>query len=105
MAEIHRGLADVAIDTSQVCHIDGEQGELIYRGYDIRELADKASYEEVVYLLWNDDLPTAEQLARMQAEKKAKAEEARKAAAAAKAAAPRKKSATAAKAKAGGKGS
>lgn len=67
MAEIHRGLADVAIDTSQVCHIDGERGELIYRGYDIRELADKASYEEVVYLLWNDDLPTAEQLARFKA--------------------------------------
>ena len=68
MAEIHRGLADVAIDTSQVCHIDGEQGELIYRGYDIRELANQASYEEVVYLLWHDDLPNAEQLARFKAE-------------------------------------
>jgi citrate synthase len=63
MVEIHRGLADVAIDTSQVCHIDGERGELIYRGYDIRELADKASYEEVAFLLWNDDLPTSAQLA------------------------------------------
>jgi len=68
MVDIHRGLADVAIDTSQVCHIDGERGELIYRGYDIRELADKASYEEVVYLLWNDDLPTTSQLADFRAE-------------------------------------
>lgn len=68
MQEIHRGLADVAIDTSHVCHIDGERGELIYRGYDIRELADKASYEEVVYLLWHDDLPTASQLAAFRAD-------------------------------------
>ena len=68
MVEIHRGLADVAIDTSQVCNIDGERGELIYRGYDIRELADLASYEEVVYLLWHEDLPTATQLAEFRAE-------------------------------------
>src|SRR5690606_30976610 len=38
------------------------KGELIYRGYDIRQLADKASFEEVVYLLWNGELPTATQL-------------------------------------------
>ena len=59
---INRGLDGINIDTSQVCHIDGERGELIYRGYDIRELANKASYEEVVYLLWHDDLPTRNQL-------------------------------------------
>lgn len=59
---INRGLDGIYIDTSQVCHIDGERGELIYRGYDIRELANKASYEEVVYLLWHDDLPTRAQL-------------------------------------------
>lgn len=59
---INRGLDGIYIDTSQVSHIDGERGELIYRGYDIRELANKASYEEVVYLLWHDDLPTRAQL-------------------------------------------
>lgn len=59
---IYRGLSGVNIDTSQICSIDGMKGELIYRGYDIRELADKVSFEEVVYLLWNDDLPNATQL-------------------------------------------
>jgi citrate synthase len=65
---IHRGLDGINIDTSQICHIDGMKGELIYRGYDIRELADKASFEEVTYLLWNDDLPNAEELAAFKAE-------------------------------------
>jgi len=59
---INRGLDGVNIDTSSICHIDGARGELIYRGYDIRQLADKASFEEVVYLLWNGELPTATQL-------------------------------------------
>jgi citrate synthase len=63
MNDIHRGLAGVNIDTSKICSIDGEKGELIYRGYDIRELADKASFEEVIYLLWNGDLPDRQQLA------------------------------------------
>lgn len=58
---IYRGLNGVNVDTSEICFIDGEAGELIYRGYDIRELTD-ASYEEVVYLLWEGELPTAAQL-------------------------------------------
>lgn len=59
---IYKGLNGVNIDTSKICFIDGQKGELIYRGYDIRELADKASYEEVVYLLWNGELPTQNEL-------------------------------------------
>jgi citrate synthase len=59
---IYRGLEDVLIDTTQVCFIDGDKGELIYRGYDIKELANKATFEEVTYLLWNNDLPTKAQL-------------------------------------------
>lgn len=58
---IHRGLDGVNVDTSLICHIDGLKGELVYRGYRIEELKD-ASYEEVVYLLWYGELPTAEQL-------------------------------------------
>ena len=65
---IHRGLDGVNIDTTEICDIDGQKGELIYRGYDIRELADKASFEEVVYLLWNDDLPTEGELEGFQKE-------------------------------------
>ncbi|MEZ4607670.1 MAG: citrate/2-methylcitrate synthase [Deinococcales bacterium] len=60
--EIHRGLDGIYIDTSDICYIDGEKGELIYRGYDIGELAAKATFEEVAYLLWNDDLPNEAKL-------------------------------------------
>src|SRR5690606_13522524 len=59
---IHRGLDGVYIDESAICSIDGAKGELIYRGYDIGQLADKASYEEVVYLLWNGRLPNRTEL-------------------------------------------
>jgi citrate synthase len=59
---IYRGLDGVHIDTTTISQIDGQRGELVYRGYDIRELADKASFEEVAYLLWHDDLPNRAQL-------------------------------------------
>jgi citrate synthase len=59
---IYRGLDGINIDTSQICSIDGMKGELIYRGYDIRELADKVSLEEVIYLLWEGELPNQQQL-------------------------------------------
>jgi citrate synthase len=58
---IYRGLDGVNVDTSEICFIDGEKGELIYRGYDIAELTE-ATYEEVVYLLWEGELPTKAQL-------------------------------------------
>ena len=44
--------------------IDAEQGVLMYRGYDIVDLAEHATYEEVAYLLLERDLPNAEQAAR-----------------------------------------
>jgi citrate synthase len=59
---IYRGLEDVLIDTTQISFIDGDKGELIYRGYNIQELANKATFEEVIYLLWNSDLPSESQL-------------------------------------------
>jgi citrate synthase len=58
---IYRGLVGVNVDTTEISFIDGEKGELSYRGYDISELTE-ATYEEVVYLLWNGELPTATQL-------------------------------------------
>lgn len=60
--EIKRGLDGVYLDTSELSFIDGEQGELVYRGYHIDELAGKASFEETVYLLWHGELPTADEL-------------------------------------------
>ena len=46
----------------------GEEGVLIYAGYNINELAGKASYEEVVYLLWHGELPNKAQLATLKEE-------------------------------------
>ncbi len=57
------GLAGVVAGQSSVGFIDGKQGILRYRGYDIHELADKSTFEETVYLLWNGDLPSRAELA------------------------------------------
>ena len=64
--QIDRGLAGINIGTSEICFIDGEKGDLVYRGYDIRDLADRTTFEEIVWLLWNDDLPTQDQLGELQ---------------------------------------
>ncbi len=60
---VGKGLEGVVIDTSSICFIDGNRGRLVYRGYDIQDLAANVTFEEVVYLLWNGDLPTRDKLA------------------------------------------
>jgi citrate synthase len=57
------GLEGVVAATTALSHVFGEEGKLVYRGYDIHELAGKASFEEVAYLLWNGRLPTGAELA------------------------------------------
>jgi citrate synthase len=57
-----KGLEGVIVDDSAICKIDGNTGRLIYRGYDIHDLASSLSFEEVAYLLWNGDLPNRDQL-------------------------------------------
>jgi citrate synthase len=52
----------VVADT-RICSIDGERGELIYRGYDILDLVTHSTFEETSYLLLFGDLPTKEELA------------------------------------------
>jgi citrate synthase len=59
----NRGLEDVVAGVSSITYIDGENGILAYRGIDIHELADNATFEEVTYLLWHGTLPTRAQLA------------------------------------------
>ncbi|HID06641.1 MAG TPA: citrate (Si)-synthase [Armatimonadetes bacterium] len=54
---IAKGLKGVVIDTTNLCLIDSERGTLVYRGYDIHELADHSNFEEVVYLLLHSKLP------------------------------------------------
>ena len=56
------GLEGVIAVESELSFIDGQKGELIYRGYDIHDLAQNTQFEEVVYLLWNGTLPTQSEL-------------------------------------------
>jgi len=58
-----KGLEDVVAGKSSICYIDGHEGRLLYRGYDIAELAAHSTWEETTYLLWNGDLPTVNELA------------------------------------------
>ena len=53
---------------SSICYIDGHKGILSYQGYNIHVLAECASFEEVIYLLWHGYLPTARDLTTFQAE-------------------------------------
>jgi 2-methylcitrate synthase len=52
------GLEDVVVSTTDICYIDGREGRLIYRGYDVDDLAAHSTFEEVVYLLWHGALPS-----------------------------------------------
>jgi citrate synthase len=57
------GLRGIEVADTRISDIDGEKGKLIYRGYDILDLAKKSNYEETAYLLLHDQLPSKEQLA------------------------------------------
>ena len=62
------GLEDVVANTSEICYIDGHEGRLVYRGYNVADLAETTSFEEVVYMLWKGDLPNAAQLREFKGE-------------------------------------
>ena len=61
-------LSGVVVAQTELCSIDPEQGVLMYRGYDIADLAEHASYEDVAYLLLEGELPDADQLAAFEEE-------------------------------------
>jgi citrate synthase len=56
------GLRGVTVADSAICKIDGEKGELVYRGYEIKTLAEKATFEEVAHLLLRGKLPAPDEL-------------------------------------------
>ena len=56
------GLEGVVAGESEICFIDGYAGILSYRGYNIHTLADHATFEEVIFLLWNGTLPNRAEL-------------------------------------------
>jgi len=60
------GYFSTASCVSKITYIDGEAGQLLYRGYKIEELAEKSSYVEVCYLLIYGNLPSKEELAKFE---------------------------------------
>ncbi len=62
------GLEDIVATTSAICYLDGERGVLAYCGYDIHDLAQSATFEEVCYLLWHRRLPTRAELGDLQSQ-------------------------------------
>ena len=62
------GLEGVVAAETKLSHVDGLQGVLVIAGYPLDQLADNATYEEAVYLLWNGALPNRTQLDQFRAE-------------------------------------
>lgn len=61
------GLEGVVAATTAISYVDGQAGRLIYRGYDIHDLAHATTFEEIAHLLWFGRLPTRVELSDLQA--------------------------------------
>ena len=64
--KLNRGLKGVYFDRTEASFIDGAEGKLLYRGYNIHDLAEKSTFEETVHLLLYGDLPTQQQLVELE---------------------------------------
>src|SRR6202167_3003511 len=62
------GLEGVVAGESEICYIDGYAGVLSYRGYNIHTLAQYATFEEVIWLLWKGHLPKQDELDQLKAD-------------------------------------
>jgi citrate synthase len=65
MSVISKGLEGVVATDTRLGDVRGQEGQLVYCGYDIKELAGKASFEEVIYLLWHNKLPNHSELTEL----------------------------------------
>jgi citrate synthase len=68
MAVTQAGLEGIVAAESEICFIDGDRGILSYRGFNIHTLADNATFEEVIYLLWHGTLPKQSELDALKAD-------------------------------------
>jgi citrate synthase len=59
------GLEGIVATQSGICYIDGQAGKLIYRGYDIGDLVEHCTFEEVAFLLWEGELPKRSELEQL----------------------------------------
>ncbi len=68
--KVNRGLANIFFDRTESSFIDGKAGVLLYRGYNIHDLAEKSTFEETAYLLLYGRLPTRKELGDFDAQLK-----------------------------------
>ncbi len=61
------GLEGIVATSSDICYIDGNLGILSYQGFDIHTLAEHATFEEVIFLLWHGHLPKQNELDALKA--------------------------------------
>ena len=73
-AQVHAGLEGIVAAATRLSSVDGEAGQLVIAGYPVEELAPNATFEEVVFLLFNDRLPNAAELDALRADLAARRE-------------------------------
>ena len=64
---IHRGLDGVVVDTTRISKVMPEINSLVYAGYPVQDLCEHCHFEEVAWLMWHGELPTANELANFMA--------------------------------------
>jgi len=65
---IAKGLEGITAAATQIAEVDGQNGRLTLRGYDVGDLSGKVTFEEVAYLLWNGKLPNKAEYDDLKAE-------------------------------------
>jgi citrate synthase len=66
--QVARGLEGIVAAATNIAEVDGQNGKLTLRGYDIRELSGNVEFEEVCYLLWHGKLPNRAEFETLKAE-------------------------------------
>jgi len=66
--QVAKGLEGIVAAATEIAEVDGAQGKLTLRGYDISELEGRVTFEEVAYLLWHGKLPNETELAELSTE-------------------------------------
>jgi 2-methylcitrate synthase len=69
---IHRGLDGVVVDSTRISKVMPEINSLVYAGYPVQELAEQCAFEEVAWLIWHGELPTARELEAFRANERAR---------------------------------
>jgi len=60
---IDKGLDDIYVKETSICYVDGQRGRLLYRGFDIQDLAQHSTFEETIFILIHGRLPTRQEFA------------------------------------------